>query len=161
MTLRDFEAKIRKRCVISDSGCLEWQGAKTQSGYGVMRYNGVPRGVHRIMLAAKLNDASLLERCSTIGVHNQYALHSCDNPACCNPEHLRLGSAIDNGEDAKDRGRHGFRPNAVRKLEPDDVREIRSLGVTWDGMCDMMKKHRISQSSIQEVLARKTYKHVA
>lgn len=33
-------------------------------------------------------------------------LHSCDNPPCCNPQHLRWGTAKDNVEDAMKRKRH-------------------------------------------------------
>lgn len=159
MTLAELNAlarKIRGRSVRMPSGCLEWQGAKNTGGYGVIRLNGSTVGVHRIMLAHKLKDPSLL--CSPImqPCHPVYALHSCDNRLCCEPKHLRAGDARDNGADASARNRH--RPK--RKLTPEAVREIRRVAVTWDGMCDMMKKHRVGQLAIRDVVARKFYKHV-
>jgi HNH endonuclease len=46
--------------------------------------------------------------------------HTCDNPPCCNPAHLILGTQADNALDMVRRRRHG-----KEKLTPDMVREIR------------------------------------
>lgn len=32
--------------------------------------------------------------------------HSCDNPPCCNPAHLLVGTAAQNAQDMAERGRH-------------------------------------------------------
>lgn len=154
--LKELAKKIRGRSVKMPGGCLEWQGARNTGGYGVMRLNGSTVGVHRVMLAAKLNRPDLLVSPILQPGHPIYALHSCDNPACCEPKHLRMGSGADNAADAKARNR--YRPR--RKLSDDAVREIRREGTTWDGMCDMMKKHKVGQLAIRDVVSRKFYKHV-
>lgn len=56
-------------------------------------------------------------------------LHKCDNPPCCNPEHLFLGSQKENMKDMKDKGRsyitYGER-SGMCKLTTEQVQFIRS-----------------------------------
>jgi hypothetical protein len=64
----------------------------------------------------------------------QYVCHACDNPACVRPEHLFLGTQLDNMRDARRKGRvHIVDAPGGRgeqhynaKLTWDQVREIRS-----------------------------------
>jgi len=70
---------------------------------------------------------------ATIGpVAGQVVMHTCDNPPCCNPAHLRIGTTADNVRDKWAKGRGGVnrtrgedRPGA--KLRESDVRDIRAL----------------------------------
>lgn len=56
--------------------------------------------------------------------------HKCDNPGCCNPEHLESGTQKDNVADMFSRGRAN-RPWGSRchrsKLSEEDVLSIRSM----------------------------------
>ncbi len=58
-------------------------------------------------------------------------LHSCDEPACCNPLHLIVGTQRQNIRDMyqKGRGRQGA-AHSGRKLTDDDVREVFASGGT-------------------------------
>ena len=74
------------------SGCWEWPLSRQRFGYGVMGLgNGVVR-THRYAW-----------ECANGPVpHGLCVLHQCDNPPCCNPGHLFLGTHQDNADD-KDR----------------------------------------------------------
>lgn len=91
----DLRARLVANSEKMPSGCIEWRGRTINGGYGITH---LPAGehilVHRLALLA-------------IGVEigQNFVLHSCDNPACINPDHLRPGSAKDNVADMDTRGR--------------------------------------------------------
>lgn len=91
------------------SGCWNWIGTKNAKGYGVIAgvMDGqrlVPKGQQ--MLAHRV---SWLMHCGPIpkgeGAHGTVVMHTCDNPACVNPAHLRLGTQSDNVKDMVAKGR--------------------------------------------------------
>ncbi|MBK9972574.1 MAG: HNH endonuclease [Acidimicrobiaceae bacterium] len=88
-----------------ENGCIIWEGATNNKGYGRLQWRGRPVQVHRLVLA--LATGRDIDEVLT----DTLALHSCDNPPCCNPEHLRWGTAADNTRDAIERGR--LRPGAA------------------------------------------------
>ena len=75
-------------------GCWLWTGAKTGVGYGSFR----GKGAHRVSWERHHGRAV---------PGRKMVLHRCDNRACVNPDHLFLGSQLDNVRDmmAKGRGR--------------------------------------------------------
>lgn len=105
----------KKYTVKKDTGCWEWNGAKTASGYGRLKVNNVAWMAHRYSLY--LAQGSLGE--STV------VMHTCDNPSCINPEHLKEGTQADNMADCKAKGRLGN-----RGAKPGGVRSVRS---EWAG----------------------------
>lgn len=84
---------------LSDYGvagkCWGWKRAISSNGYGAIGVDGGLKGTH--VLAYELWVGPVPE-----GLH---VLHHCDNPPCCNPEHLRVGTREDNMQDMVSRGR--------------------------------------------------------
>ena len=81
--------------------CFEWRGKRTRRGYGRIMINAKELYAHRVMMAVKTGSEIPLGMC---------VLHSCDNPSCINPEHLRIGTHKENSEDMIKRGR-GYKPD--------------------------------------------------
>lgn len=90
----DPAAKLRDNIKVDSKGCWLWQRCVNSDGYGSIRYNGKTWRTHRLAYTA-------FKEPIPKGLH---VLHSCDTPACCNPEHLSLGTHQDN---MRDRGRKG------------------------------------------------------
>ena len=77
--------------------CWEWEGFRNSPGYGVLKVAGVKLRAHRVAWELA-NDQKIPE--------GMLACHHCDNPPCCNPRHLYVGTHADNARDSLDRGRH-------------------------------------------------------
>ena len=101
-----FWSKVEK-----SNGCWLWRGAADPRGYGFFWVNGKQIGAHRFSLSLKLGRLPL------------QACHSCDVPACVNPDHLFEGSQQDNMRDCVSKGRLDSRSGA-RAAKPKHISEI-------------------------------------
>lgn len=80
--------------------CWPWVGSRSNKGYG--RVTGWRIG-RRLETASVVAWAVANGRWPSPG---EVVRHSCDNPPCCNPAHLLIGSHADNMRDARERRRH-------------------------------------------------------
>lgn len=83
--------KIADKLEPASGGCLEWAGYRDRGGYG--RLNG--KLAHRLAFIEAFGGS----------IDGLVVMHLCDNPPCCNPEHLRLGTMAENMADAQRKGR--------------------------------------------------------
>lgn len=87
---QDVLDAIRERCIVPDSGCWEWQGFRSTSGYGRVstgrRKTKTQEQTHRVTF----------EYATGIKPGEMVIHHKCANRACCNPEHLQLATQIEN-----------------------------------------------------------------
>jgi hypothetical protein len=113
----------------SDNECWPWIGYLRSNEYGRILYGGISvngRNEYAHRLSWSIANKISLEKLSA---KNQI-LHSCDNPKCVNPKHLRLGDRIQNMNDMLERKRQ-YRPvgekNPRSKLTAKHVEKIRIL----------------------------------
>lgn len=91
-------------------GCWEWTGSKDGKGYGTVGLAKQTYRTHRVSFRIQhgVDPGDLL------------VCHTCDNPSCINPDHLWLGTVLDNAHDMIAKGRRRF--GAPRKpdwMHPD------------------------------------------
>ena len=84
--------------------CWPWTGSHNSAGYGIAMVQGP--GDPSPLLSMKAHRLSYLLHIGPPPA-SVLVLHSCDNPPCVNPAHLRLGTQQQNMQDAIARGRHG------------------------------------------------------
>lgn len=99
-----FWANVDKSAV--HNGCWIFTGFIKWDGYGWLNRNGRNMTAHRY--AWILTHGEPQE-----GAH---ILHQCDVPACCNPDHLRLGTHRENMAEMMERGRHNS--SQIKKYKP-------------------------------------------
>jgi hypothetical protein len=83
---------------IMPSGCWEWTGLRDKNGYG------------KLTIKSRRPAPFMAHRLAYEHVHGaipagMFVCHTCDNPPCCNPDHLWIGSNRDNQLDASAKGR--------------------------------------------------------
>ena len=119
LTLEErFKAKLAPQDPVT--GCIEWTGSRIKHSQDYGQISRDAKMVYTHRLAWELKYGPIPEG---LGV-----LHRCDNPPCCNDEHLFLGTDADNALDREAKGR-GNQPKGVdhprAKLNEADVAEIR------------------------------------
>lgn len=134
-----FEAKVAR-----GEGCWEWQASCAGKGYGQMKLPKQRRQEYAHRLAYLIYVGPIPPKAEVC--------HTCDNPRCCNPEHLFLGTSHDNHVDMVKKDRHlsGER-NGNSVLSEEEVRQIRAClkaGIVQSKIASMFGVSQITVSRI-------------
>lgn len=138
-----------------DTRCWEWQGHRLPSGYGVLSCQNHPSRAARLAWAIANGRMPVLD-----------ILHSCDNPPCVNPNHLREGTHKENMQDMVKRGRHHTFPKGEQHkdavLTEAQVLAIRAAWIPRQaGLAQSLAdKYGVSIWTLRQAANRHTWKHL-
>lgn len=143
---------------VTKSGiCFRWLKAIGSTGYGHLTYseNGKARTVapHRLLLELKL-ERSLR--------YDEWALHSCDNRWCCNPDHIRLGTASENQKESWDKGQSGLRarPGEMNGRATLTEEQVRAIRLSTLPVKEIAARFQLHWATVYGIRRRKLWKHV-
>lgn len=161
-----FWSKVKKG---GASECWPYLGLLNTSrmNYGVFVIKRKTKRAHRVAYELTHGPIPL----------GKLVLHSCDNPPCCNPAHLSLGTHRDNARQRMERGRSNMQPawkaprnpnqkrfrgeaSANAKLTARLVVYIRDLYACGINKADLARNFGVSWSLIKAIVTRKAWTHI-
>jgi hypothetical protein len=131
--------------------CWPWTRATDRDGYGCITIQGRSIRANRLALYLHTGTDPLAFQ----------ALHSCDNPPCCNPRHLKAGTNRENIDDMICKGRMliGERNHAT-KLTETKVQLIRILHSEGISVSCLARNFSVDRKTLRDAVLRHTWKHV-
>lgn len=134
------------------SGCWEWVNYRNYGGYGRAWYHGKPVYAHRLaytVFNGEINDGYLV-------------CHQCDNPPCCNPAHLFLGTQSDNMRDCVRKNRFAVRRRTkTTRLTEKEVIEIRNKYASKRyTQKQLAEEYGVTRATISLTINRKKWKYL-
>jgi hypothetical protein len=131
-----LERRLKKD---SKTGCWEFQGQRSIEGYGKIKVDNKNWRAHRLaylLFVGEIPDGMIV-------------CHRCDNPPCCNPDHLFLGTHLDNVADKVCKNRQAKGSDLPQKkygiAHVEEVRRLKNLGLTH---ADIAIKMGISEGQV-------------
>jgi len=130
--------------------CWEWQGYRTKHGYGqIKRGPGLP---------AVVTSRAAYEATYGPIPDGLHVLHMCDNPPCCNPAHLMLGTPKSNSDDKISKGRHAYgERHGHRKFTVEDIKAIRAAREAGVSGRYLARLYGVSEGCISGIYHRRTW----
>ena len=148
-----FCSKFGKNLRIDLGECWSWNGSKNKAGYGQISVNCKPLLAHRVSWEMHFGAIP----------RGLQVLHKCDNPECCRPDHLFLGTHAENMRDMFSKGRRktvalsGSR-HGMTKLKEHDVRRIRSELLRGKSQASLAREYSVTLSAVHAISKGKTWK---
>lgn len=139
------------RLIEVDGGCLLWPLSRNAKGYGRLTAGrGVHLRAHQVAYGLRFGGIPA----------GRSVLHRCDNPPCCNPDHLFLGSSCDNTQDMISKGRMKEPPHPSGEAHhKTTITKQTALSIISDrgAARDIADRHGLHVSTVYRLKQRKTW----
>jgi len=128
--------------------CCSHSG-KNSRGYSHIKRYGKMTLLHRYMWEKHRGKIPL----------GMFVLHKCDNPACCNPDHLFLGTHNDNMYDMKNKGRQASRKGILNGRAVLTERQVAEIKESQCSCVILAEMYGILPSAISKIKTGRTWRH--
>lgn len=134
--------------VIKTDKCWDWQGSIKDTGYGCFSYKSKTRCANRMSYEIFVGEIP----------KDMWVLHRCDRRECVNPNHLFLGTYLDNINDMINKSRNQKGELQGRsKLTGKQVIDIRN---DTRKQRTIAEEYGMSFGSVNDIKKRRTWKHI-
>lgn len=141
------------------NGCWEWTGMSS-CGYGQLTIYETNKRMRAHRYSYSIYKGKVPDEL--------HVCHHCDNPKCCAPSHLFLGTDKDNMADCKKKGRtakgdkvaHRGESNKNSKFNNENIIDIRSMCSQGFKDRQIADKYKTSVQQINIIRHRKSWKHI-
>lgn len=138
--------------VRGEDDCWPWQAHRHPSGYGIFWDNGKNVRANRMALIFSGHPPPFEEAMS---------LHSCDNPPCCNPKHLRWGTASENTQDfILRKGGHRGENSANASIDTTAASSIMKMRMEGKNISSISEALGIPKSTVEPVYTGRSWAHL-
>lgn len=143
-----------------ENECWEWKAGRNTKvkgrDYGIVWMNGKKRKTHQVAYEIMIGEIP----------DGMFVCHKCDNPPCCNPKHLFLGTPQENVDDCFKKGRARREIGEDRynaKLTESDVNQIRARYIKrslTSGGRALAKEFGVGATMIDAIIKGRRWKHL-
>lgn len=136
-----------------NAGCVDWTGFKAAKGYGRIGILGKRVAVHRLSWSLA-NSQPVPD--------GMFICHSCDRPSCFNPEHLFVGTQLDNMRDMVQKGRGTLYPAGTKhpKAKLTDAQALEIFNLKGTPLPVLSRKYGVSVYVVEDIQKGYRWTHI-
>lgn len=148
------ERLLSTKVVDIQTGCWNWIGSSRGIGYGRLKHQSKTWAAHRLSYTVFVGPIT----------EGLWVCHRCDNPSCINPDHLFLGTPLDNNQDMVCKNRNKSCPgvlNGTATLNEEQVLEIARLAKTGEYKYkDIGDLYGVSATCVGQINRKESWKYL-